>query len=65
MTSNVSADRRRASSAAISAMMRPRSVAIIGMSAKAGSAGRIVLELLNNNKFQRPDSSGRPQRRGY
>ncbi|MGZ3322566.1 MAG: acetate--CoA ligase family protein [Xanthobacteraceae bacterium] len=33
-------------------MMRPRSVAIIGMSAKAGSAGRIVLELLTNNKFQ-------------
>ena len=35
-------------------MMRPRSVAIIGMSAKAGSAGRIVLELLTNNKFQGP-----------
>jgi len=42
------------SALAIGAMMRPRSVAIIGMSAKAGSAGRIVLELLINNKFQGP-----------
>ena len=48
------ADRTRISGSAISAMMRPRSVAIIGMSSKAGSAGRIVLELLNNNKFQGP-----------
>jgi acyl-CoA synthetase (NDP forming) len=34
--------------------MRPRSVAIIGMSAKPGSAGRVVLELLGNNKFSGP-----------
>ena len=54
MTTNELADRRRMSASAISAMMRPRSVAIIGMSAKAGSAGRIVLELLTNNKFQGP-----------
>ena len=54
MTTNELADRRRMSALAIGAMMRPRSVAIIGMSAKAGSAGRIVLELLTNNKFQGP-----------
>jgi acyl-CoA synthetase (NDP forming) len=34
--------------------MRPRSVAIIGMSAKQGSAGRTVLQLLLNNKFSGP-----------
>jgi len=34
--------------------MRPRSVAIVGVSAKAGSAGRIVLELMGNNKFDGP-----------
>jgi acyl-CoA synthetase (NDP forming) len=34
--------------------MRPRSVAIIGVSAKPGSAGRVVLELLGNNKFSGP-----------
>jgi acyl-CoA synthetase (NDP forming) len=54
MTSNVSTDRRRASSAAITALMRPRSVAIVGVSAKPGSAGRVVLELLGNNKFSGP-----------
>ena len=54
MTSKVSADQRRASSAAITALMRPRSVAIIGVSAKPGSAGRVVLELLGNNKFSGP-----------
>src|SRR5260221_13946053 len=54
MATNDLADRTRMSASAISAMMRPRSVAIIGMSAKAGSAGRIVLELLTNNKFQGP-----------
>src|SRR4029077_18589461 len=54
MTTNDLADRRRMSALAIGAMMHPRSVAIIGMSAKAGSAGRIVLELLTNNKFQGP-----------
>jgi acyl-CoA synthetase (NDP forming) len=35
-------------------MMRPRSVAIVGLSAKPGSAGRVVLELLSNNKFTGP-----------
>src|ERR1700678_3201236 len=54
MTSNVSADRRRASSAGITSLRRPRSVAIIGVSAKPGSAGRVVLELLGNNKFSGP-----------
>lgn len=54
MTSNASADRRRAASAAITALIRPRSVAIIGVSAKPGSAGRVVLELLGNNKFTGP-----------
>ena len=41
-------------SAAITALMRPRSVAIVGVSAKPGSAGRVVLELLGNNKFSGP-----------
>jgi len=54
MTSNVETDRRRMASAAITALMRPRSVAIVGVSAKAGSAGRVVLELLGNNKFSGP-----------
>lgn len=40
--------------AAIEAVMRPKSVAIVGMSAKPGSAGRVVLELLENNKFAGP-----------
>jgi len=34
--------------------MRPRSVAIVGVSTKPGSAGRVVLELLHNNKFEGP-----------
>ncbi len=54
MTLNVQTDRRRMASAAITALMRPRSVAIVGVSAKPGSAGRIVLELLGNNKFSGP-----------
>ncbi|MGD0421803.1 MAG: acetate--CoA ligase family protein [Xanthobacteraceae bacterium] len=54
MASNVSADRPRTSASTISLIMRPRSVAIIGMSAKPGSAGRVVLELLDNNKFNGP-----------
>jgi predicted CoA-binding protein len=45
---------RSAARAAIGAVMRPRSVAIVGISAKAGSAGRTVLELLDNNKFDGP-----------
>ncbi|MDE1974503.1 MAG: acetate--CoA ligase family protein [Hyphomicrobiales bacterium] len=55
MTSTVSPESSRtAASAAIRSIMRPRSVAIVGMSAKPGSAGRIVLELLGNNKFDGP-----------
>jgi acetate---CoA ligase (ADP-forming) len=55
MTSTVSAGASRAAaSAVIGDIMRPRSVAIIGMSAKPGSAGRIVLELLGNNQFDGP-----------
>ena len=54
MASNVSSDRPRISASAISSMMRPRSVAIVGVSAKPGSAGRVVLELLDNNKFTGP-----------
>ena len=54
MTLNVQTDRRRMASAAITALMRPRSVAIVGVSAKPGSAGRVVLELLGNNKFSGP-----------
>ena len=54
MTSNASADRPHKAASAISFMMRPRSVAIVGVSAKPGSAGRVVLELLDNNKFAGP-----------
>jgi acetate---CoA ligase (ADP-forming) len=54
MTSNILAERQRPSASRIGAIMRPRSVAIIGISAKPGSAGRIVLELLANNKFTGP-----------
>ena len=54
MTPNASADRPRISTSAITYLMRPRSVAIVGISAKPGSAGRVVLELLDNNKFLGP-----------
>jgi acyl-CoA synthetase (NDP forming) len=54
MTSNVSIDSQRISASVISHIMRPRSVAIVGISAKPGSAGRVVLELLDNNKFDGP-----------
>jgi acyl-CoA synthetase (NDP forming) len=54
MKSSVATDDPRMSTSIISAIMRPRSVAIVGMSAKQGSAGRIVLELLANNKFGGP-----------
>jgi acyl-CoA synthetase (NDP forming) len=55
MTSSVSAERPYAASAAvIRCIMNPRSLAIVGMSDKPGSAGRIVLELMDNNKFAGP-----------
>ena len=54
MASNISADRPRTSTSTIGLIMRPRSVAIIGMSAKPGAAGLVVLELLDNNKFGGP-----------
>ena len=54
MSSNVSEKQPHHSTGVISRIMRPASVAIVGMSAKPGSAGRIVLELLTNNKFAGP-----------
>jgi acetate---CoA ligase (ADP-forming) len=54
MTANVLAERPSRSGSVINAIMRPRSVAIVGVSAKPGSAGRIVLELMDNNKFSGP-----------
>src|ERR1700722_8052048 len=51
MTMNLSTDQPYSAASAINAVMRPRSVAIVGVSAKPGSAGRVVLELLHNNKF--------------
>ena len=55
MTSTVSpVSSRTSASAVIRNIMRPHSVAIVGMSAKPGSAGQIVLELLGNNKFDGP-----------
>jgi acetate---CoA ligase (ADP-forming) len=69
MTPNASADPPRLSTSAITYLMRPRSVAIVGISSKPGSAGRVVLELLDNNKFLGPvhlvgrstaDIGGRP-----
>src|ERR1700733_6896282 len=44
----------RQSASVVNFIMRPRGVAIVGMSTKAGSAGRVVLELLDNNKFGGP-----------
>ena len=46
-------DFRTSASAVIGAIMRPRSVAIVGMSAKPGSAGRIVLELFAQQQIRR------------
>jgi acetate---CoA ligase (ADP-forming) len=37
---------------AVARFLRPRSVAIVGMSSRAGSAGRVVLQSLNLNCFQ-------------
>ena len=54
MTMTFSTDQPYSPASAISAVMRPRSVAIVGVSAKPGSAGRVVLELLHNNKFSGP-----------
>jgi acetate---CoA ligase (ADP-forming) len=54
MTITLSTAQPYSPASAISAVMRPRSVAIVGVSAKPGSAGRVVLELLHNNKFSGP-----------
>jgi len=54
MTMTLATDQPYSAASAISAVMRPRSVAIVGVSAKPGSAGRVVLELLHNNKFAGP-----------
>src|SRR5436853_7126903 len=37
---------------AVAKFLRPRSVAIVGMSARAGSAGQVILQALKLNKFQ-------------
>ncbi len=37
---------------AVARFLRPRSVAIVGASARAGSAGRVILQSLKLNKFQ-------------
>ncbi len=37
---------------AVARFLRPRSVAIVGTSARAGSAGRVILQSLKLNKFQ-------------
>src|SRR4051812_15060570 len=37
---------------AVAKFLRPRSIAIVGMSARAGSAGQNVLQGLKINKFQ-------------
>src|SRR3984885_14495808 len=54
MTMTLSTDQPYSAASAIGAVMRPRSAAIVGVSAKPGSAGRVVLELLHNNKFGGP-----------
>ena len=61
MTTNDLADRTRMSAAAISAMMRPRSVAIIGMSAKADEMNG-PLELVVGQKLK--DDTTRRSRLG-
>ena len=37
---------------AVARFLRPRSIAIVGMSARAGSAGQVVLESLKLNNFK-------------
>ena len=37
---------------AVARFLRPRSVAIVGMSARAGSAGQVILQALKLNNFQ-------------
>ena len=37
---------------AVAKFLRPRSVAIVGMSARAGSAGQNILQSLRLNKFE-------------
>ena len=37
---------------AVAKFLRPRSVAIVGMSTRAGSAGQVILQALKLNKFQ-------------
>jgi acyl-CoA synthetase (NDP forming) len=37
---------------AVAKFLRPRSVAIVGMSARAGSAGQVILQSLKLNKFE-------------
>jgi acyl-CoA synthetase (NDP forming) len=37
---------------AVARFLRPRSVAIVGMSARAGSAGQVILQSLNLNNFK-------------
>ena len=55
MTASALAERPgAASTAVIRGIMNPKSLAIVGMSEKPGSAGRIVLELMENNKFAGP-----------
>ena len=55
MTASALAERpRAASSDIIRGIMNPKSVAIVGISSKPASAGRIVLELQDNNKFAGP-----------
>jgi acetate---CoA ligase (ADP-forming) len=53
-TSTTPAGPFASASAVIGSIMHPKSVAIVGMSAKPGSAGRIVLELLHNNQISGP-----------
>src|SRR5260221_6003997 len=37
---------------AVARFLRPRSIAIVGMSARAGSAGQVILQSLKLNDFQ-------------
>src|SRR5256714_13059824 len=37
---------------AVAKFLRPKSIAIVGMSARAGSAGQVILQALKLNKFQ-------------
>jgi acyl-CoA synthetase (NDP forming) len=48
---------------AVARFLRPRSVAIVGISARAGSAGQVILQCAQGQQLSGRHPSGRPQQR--